>query len=103
MAAVTKKIFLKCGIPYRVRVDGGPEFRGPFKEMLEEFKIPYTPSSPYNSPSNGLVECHVGITKLLLKKSIDNKTDFQENLSHLINSARPDEYSPAELFYRCRP
>ena len=76
-----------------MKVDGGPEFRGPFKEMLEEFKIPYTPSSPYNSPSNGLAEHHVGITKLLLKKSIDNKTDFQESLSHLNNSARP-----AELF-----
>ena len=54
VAAITRKIFLKVGIPYRVRVNGGPEFRGPFKEMLEELKIPYTPSSPYNSPSNGL-------------------------------------------------
>ena len=33
--------------PTELRVDGGPEFRGPFKEMLEEFKIPYTLSLPY--------------------------------------------------------
>ena len=62
MAAITRKIFLKVGIPYRVRMEGGPEFRGPFWEMLKEFKIPYTLSSPYNSPSNRLVEWHVGIT-----------------------------------------
>ena len=84
-------------------MDRGPEFKGPFQEMMEEFKIPYTPSSPYNSPSNGLAERHVGIKKLLLKKSMDNKKDFQENLSHLNNSARPDGHSPAELFYRHRP
>ena len=29
-------------------MDGGPHFRGPFNELLEEFKIPYTPSSPNN-------------------------------------------------------
>lgn len=103
VAAITMKIFLKVGIPYRVRVDSAQEFRGPFKEMLEECKIPYTPCSPYNSPSNRLAERHVGITKLLLKKNINNKTDFQESLSHLKNSARPDGYSPVELFYRPWP
>ena len=66
--------FLKFGISYRVRVYDGTEFRSPFKEMLEEFKITYTLSSPYISPSNGLAEHHMGTTKLLLKKSIDNKT-----------------------------
>ena len=80
-------------------MDGGPEFRGPFQEILEEFKIPYTPSSPYNSPSNGLAVRDMGITKLLLKKSLNNKTDFQENLSPLNNSTRPDRYSPTELSY----
>ena len=79
------------------------DFRGPFKDMLEEFHIPYTPSLEYNSLSNGLSERHVGITKTLLKKSMDSKTDFQENLAHLNNSARPDDFSPAELFYRRWP
>ena len=87
VAVVTRKIFLKYGIPYRVCFDGEPQFRGPCKEILEEFEILYTPSSPYNSPSNGLAESHVGITKTLLKKSIDSKTDFQENLAHLNISA----------------
>ena len=68
VAGVTRKIFLKCGIPFRVKCDGGPEFRGPFKEMLEEFHIPYTPSFPHNSPTNELADRHVGITKTLLKK-----------------------------------
>ena len=103
VAGVTRKIFLKCGNPYRVCCDGEPEFRGPFKDMLEEFHIQYTPILPYNSPSDGLAERHVGITKTLLKMSIDSKTDFQENLAHLNNSARPDGFSPAELFYRHRP
>ena len=43
---IVKKIFIKMGIPFHVRMDGGPHFRGPFNELLEEFKIPYTPSSP---------------------------------------------------------
>ena len=34
VAGVTRKIFLKCGIPFRVRCDGGPEFRGPFQEII---------------------------------------------------------------------
>ena len=103
VARVTRKIFLKCGIPFRVCCDGGLKFRCPFKDMLEEFHIPYTLSSPYNSPSNGLAERHMGNNKTLLKKSIDSKTDFQDNLTHLNNSAQPDGFSATELFYRHWP
>ena len=79
-------------------MDGGPKFRGPLKKMMEQFQIPHTLILPYKCPRNILAEYHVGITKLLLKKSRDGKTDFQENISHVKNCARQDGYSPAKLF-----
>ena len=94
---------MKLGIPYTVRIDGGSEFQGPFQELLKEFGIPYTPSSPYNLECNGMVECFVGIMKLLLKKTLDPKEDFKEELSYLNNSTRLDGFSPAELFYKRTP
>ena len=63
-----KRLFESFGYPMSIRYDGGPHFRGEFKEMLSEYKIPETPSSPYNHASNGLAERHVGVAKLLLKK-----------------------------------
>ena len=88
--------------PSTIRYDGGPHFRGPFKEMLKEYAIPETPASPYNHASNGLAERHVGCAKLLLKKCKASGTDFHSALSALNQTARPDGYSPADLFYRRR-
>ena len=65
-----------------------------FKEMLSEYKIPETPSSPYNHASNGLAERHVGVAKLLLKKCLASKQDFRSALATLNATARHDGYSP---------
>ena len=62
-----KRMFESYGFPSTIRYDGGPHFRGEFKEMLKEYAIPETPASPYNA-SNGLAERHGGCAKLLLKK-----------------------------------
>ena len=89
------------GTPFHVRMDGGPHFRGPFNKLLEEFKIPYTPSSPNNPESSGLVECFVGTAKLLLEKTLEAQENFEEALSYQNHSARAEGY--LELFYYIRP
>ena len=63
-----RRLFKSFGYPGWIRYNGGPHFRAEFKEMLKEYNIPETPSSPYNHPLNGLAERHVGVAKLLLKK-----------------------------------
>ena len=100
---IVRKIFIKMGIPFHVRMDGGSHFRGPFNELLEEFKIPYTPSSPNNPESSGLVECFVGTAKLLLEKTLEAQENFEEALSYLNHLARAEGYLPFELFYCRRP
>ena len=45
----------------------------------------------------------MGLTKLLLKKFLDVKEDFQEALSYLNNTGSQDNFSPLELFYRRKP
>ena len=95
-------MFESFGYPTSIRYDGGPHFRGEFKDMLSEFGIPETPSSPYNHASNGLAERHVGVVKLLLKKCTASKQDFRSALSTLNATARHDGYSPSDLFFRRR-
>ena len=97
-----KRMFESYGFPSTIRYDGGPHFRGEFKEMLKEYAIPETPASPYNHASNGLTERHVGCAKLLLKKCTASRTDFRSALSALNNTACADRYSAADLFYRRR-
>lgn len=100
---ILTKLILKLGIPYNVQMDRGPKFWGPFQELDKEFGVPNTPSSPYNPESIGMAKHFVGITKLLLKKTLDAKEDFQKVLSYLNNSARYDEFSPVDLFYKWKP
>ena len=81
----------------------GPNFRRAFKELSEELKISFTPSSPYNPLSNRLAEFYVQTKKLLFKKCIDQKEGFQSYLSALHHSVRFKGYSPLEHFYWCHP
>ena len=97
-----KRLFESFGYPRSIRYDGGPHFRGEFTQMLQEYEIPETPSSPYNHESNGLAERHVGVVKLLLKKCLANRQDFRSALATLNATARHDGYSPSDLFFRRR-
>ena len=97
-----RRMFESFGFPSNIRFDGGPHFSGPFREMLQEFGIPETPSSAYNPSSNGLAERHVGVVKLLLKKCVDSGQDFRSALAALNSTARHDGYAPSELFFRRR-
>ena len=73
IAGVVSKIYLKVGMSFPVRMDGGSEFPGLF---LEEIMILYTLSLPYSTASNGHAEHYICICKGLLIKCIDSYRDF---------------------------
>ena len=89
-------------LPDRVRFDGGPHFRGEFLDLLKECNIPTTPSSPYNSESNGLAERHIGLTKILLKKCLAAKENYMVAISAMNATTRASGFSPAEMFLKQR-
>ena len=87
------------GIPCRIRTDGGPQFRTPFKEFCDEMGVEHELSSAYNPESNGLAEAAVKTCKNLLIKCKMNNEDF--NLALLAWRATPPgpgKPSPAQLF-----
>ena len=85
-----------------MRFNGGPHFRGEFLELLKDCNIPTTPSSPYNSESNGLAERHVGLAKMLLKKCLAAKENYMVAISAMNATTRASGFSPAEMFLKRR-
>ena len=82
-----------------MRFDKGPQFGKEFEEFLSDIKVTPTPSSAGNSSSNGLAESAVKSAKLLLRKSIEDKTSYAETLCYFNQYPRQDGYSPSELFH----
>ena len=93
IAKSLSKTFAIFGLPRRVRFDGGPHFRGEFITLLENCKIPITPSSPYNPESNGLAERHVGMAKMLLKKCLMAKEDYMVAIAAMNATTRETGFS----------
>ena len=56
------------GLPHGCETDGGPSFKGRFKEYLNVMGIKHIQTLAYNAESNGLVERGVRQVKNLLKK-----------------------------------
>ena len=56
------------GFPLSIYSDNGPQFRRPFRDFCDSFRISNVASSPYNPASNGLAESAVKICKGLLRK-----------------------------------
>merc|ERR1712112_169683 len=99
---VTQKFKLLCityGFPREVRYDKGPQFSFEFEEFLKEIHIIPTPSSANNPRSNGLTEAGVKNTKILLRKSLEEKSSYAEVLQYFNQTPRSDGYSPSELFH----
>merc|ERR1712020_310447 len=72
MAAVTTKPeewFSDLGRPTSLRTDGGPQFRGEFKEFCAKLGIEVETSSPGHPQSNGHAESAVKQVKTLLRKN----------------------------------
>ena len=66
---------------------------------MEDIKCNYKPSSVANAQSNGLSESNVKSAKLLLRKTLEEKSDFAEALAIFNQIPRADGYSPSELFF----
>ena len=79
------------------RTDGGPQFRGPFKEYCDRKGILHELSSPYNPRSNGHAEAAVKAAKHLVIKT--TPSTFQEALAAWRNTARQDKPCPNEMFF----
>ena len=93
-------ILLTFGFPESIRSDGGPQFRGEFRNYCKENGIQHETSSPYHPQSNGHAEAAVkNIKHLLLKVP---KQEFQAAFSTWKNTAKANSPSPNELFFRRR-
>ena len=85
------------GIHISCRTDGGPQFRGPFKEYCDKKGIVHQISSPYNPQSNGHGEAAVKAAKHLLIKT--TAATFPDALAAWRGTARSDKPSPNEMFF----
>ncbi|QQP48708.1 Uncharacterized protein FKW44_009103, partial [Caligus rogercresseyi] len=90
--------FLDYGKPLNLRSDGGPQFRGEFKEWCATNKINHELSSPYHHESNGHAECSVREMKHLLEKTRSFK-NFRHALLEWRNTPRYDGLSPAQWLF----
>ena len=93
------KWMLDFGYPLTIRSDGGPQFRGPFKDWCESKDILHEVSSPYHPQSNGHAEQAVKSAKHLLEKLDANMRKFKEHLFAWRNTPRSDGFSPNDLFF----
>ena len=80
---VTEKFRLLAmtyGFPREVRYDKGPQFSTKFEQFLKDILVEPQPSSANNPRSNGLAESAVRNAKILLRKSIKEKSNYAEML-----------------------
>ena len=99
MTQTFKLLCLTYGQPRQVIYYKGPQFGKEFKEFLADIHVTPTPSSANNPASNGLAESAVKSAKILLRKSIEEKSNYAEVLCHFNTTPREDGYSPSELFH----
>ena len=97
-----EKWFYDWGWPQVIRSDGGPQFRGEFKQFCESHSIKHEVSSPYYPQSNGLSEMGVKMAKTLLRKVGTGKVNIAHALQEWRNTPRAEGYSPAHLMFQRR-
>ena len=90
---------LTYGSPRQVRYNKGPQFGQEFETFLKDIHVNPQLSSANNPRSNGLTESAVRNAKILLRKSIEEKTSYTDMLCHFNQAPREDGYSPSELFH----
>lgn len=71
-------IFIRFGYPEWIIADNLPFISVKCKQYYQNKDITITTCSPYYHQGNGLAEKAVSIGKNILKKSLENKTDFRE-------------------------
>ena len=70
-----------------------------FEKFLKDIHVTPTPSSANNPASNGLAESAVKSAKLLLRESIEEKSNYPELICHFNTTPREDRYSQSKLFH----
>ena len=88
-------------MPLDVRYDKGPQFSDEFEDFLKDIHVNLTPGLARNPLSNSLTKSAVKSAKLLLRKSIEEKTYYDEMLGHFNQSPWEDGNSPSEIFHGC--
>ena len=96
-----EKWFNVFGYPRRIRTDGGPQFRGPFKQWCEDTHIKHDLSSPYHPQSNGRAEATVKNLKRIIIKCSMEKESIYAALLEFRNTPREDGPSPNKMMF-CR-
>ena len=99
VVAVLTGWFRQFGWPRAIRTDGGPQFRGEFKEFCAKYGIAHELASPYNPQSNGLAEAAVKNMKGLIAKCQDTKEDIDTAIQAFRNTPRADGFSPSEMLF----
>ena len=95
---MTEKFKLLCityGFPREVRYDKGPQFSFEFEEFLKEIYVNPTPSSAKNPRSNCLAEAGVRNAKILLRKSLEEKSSYAEVLQYFNQAPGQMDTHPA--------
>ena len=99
---VTQKFKLLCltyQFPCHVRFSRVPQFGSDFEVFLKDINERLSPSSANNPASNGLAKSTVKSTKVLLRKSIEEKSNYPKILCHFNQAPWKDSYSQNELFH----
>ena len=82
--------------PRQVWYDKGPQFGSEFESFLKDINIEPNSSSANNPQSNGWAEIAMKSAKILLRKSIKEKSNYPEMLCHFNQAPSEDGYSPSE-------
>ena len=99
VTSLLERWFNDFGWPLRIRTDGGPQFRGPFKQFCSQNGIVHELSSPYHPESNGLAEQAVKTVKHLLIKCAQSDESFDAALYAWRTTPRADGFSPYQVLF----
>ena len=68
--AFLERILAVYGRPLRVRIDGGAEFMGEFRGLVQGLGIEVVCTIPLSPWTNGIAECMVHFVKYLIRKTL---------------------------------
>lgn len=96
--SILKVLFSTHGIPKIVRADNMPFNSIEFNRFAIEYGFSIVTSSPLYPKSNGFIERYVGISKNMLRKCKEEKSDIDLMMLEYRNSPVLDSpYSPCQL------
>ncbi|KAE8750222.1 hypothetical protein FOCC_FOCC003030 [Frankliniella occidentalis] len=95
-----KNVFAIHGFPQKIVCDNNPFNSFEFKSFAKECNSTIIFTSPHLHHSNGRAEKGVSIAKLILRKSIEERSDYRDSLREYRNTEIPSMgYSPAQLMF----